>query len=142
MKVSQYYPVIQVEDVAKVSAFYQTHFGFEPAFKSDWYVHLQMAGNAAVNLAILEAGNQTIPLSERRKKAEGTILNFEVENVDEVHDALAKAGLEFVQPLRDEPFGQRHFITRDPAGVLIDIITPIPPSPEFMAQYSARALPE
>ncbi|RZI75480.1 MAG: glyoxalase, partial [Variovorax sp.] len=43
--------------------------------------------------------------------------------------------------LRDEAFGQRHFITADPNGVLIDIVKPIPPSAEFAAQYAASALP-
>ncbi|MEM9268600.1 MAG: glyoxalase, partial [Pseudomonadota bacterium] len=42
----------------------------------------------------------------------------------------------------DEPFGQRHFITQDPNGVLIDVIKPIPPSPEFLAQFSDAALAE
>ena len=51
------------------------------------------------------------------------------------------AGLPILLPLRDEAFGQRHFITRDPNGVLIDIIKPIPPSGEFAAQYEAGALP-
>jgi hypothetical protein len=32
-------------------------------------------------------------------------------------------------------FGQRHFITRDPNGVLIDVIKIIPPSEEESAQY-------
>ena len=40
-----------------------------------------------------------------------------------------------------ERFGQRHFITADPNGVLIDVVTPIPPSPEFAALYSEAALP-
>ena len=38
-------------------------------------------------------------------------------------------------PLRSEDFGQRHFITRDPAGVMKDVIKVIPPSAEFAAQY-------
>lgn len=37
----------------------------------------------------------------------------------------------------DEPFGQRHFITKDPNGVLIDVIKPIRPSEEFLAQFAA-----
>ena len=41
----------------------------------------------------------------------------------------------------DEPFGQRHFITADPNGVMIDVIKPIPPSAEFAAQYADEALP-
>ena len=40
-----------------------------------------------------------------------------------------------------EDFGQRHFITADPNGVLIDVITPTPPSAEFAAQYAPEALP-
>ena len=44
-------------------------------------------------------------------------------------------------PLRDEPSGQRHFITLYPNGVLIDVITPIAPSAEFAAQYAPQALP-
>ena len=46
-----------------------------------------------------------------------------------------KAGLPILLSLRDEAFGQRHFITKDPNGVLIDIIKPIPPTGEFAAQY-------
>lgn len=43
--------------------------------------------------------------------------------------AKAKAaGLPILIPLRDEAFGQRHFITADPNDVLIDVIKPIPPS--------------
>ena len=36
--------------------------------------------------------------------------------------------------LKDEAFGQRHFIISDPAGVLIDVITPIPMTGEFAGQ--------
>lgn len=46
-------------------------------------------------------------------------------------------------PLRSEEFGQRHFIVADPNGVLIDVITPIPPSGTFAEQYADQypALP-
>jgi hypothetical protein len=44
-----------------------------------------------------------------------------------------EAGPPIRLPLRDEAFGRRHFITADPDGVLIDVIKPIPPSPEFAA---------
>lgn len=33
--------------------------------------------------------------------------------------------------LRDEAFGKRHFITTDPNGVPVDVITPIPPSADY-----------
>ena len=55
---------------------------------------------------------------------------------------MQAAGLPILRTLRDEPFGQRHFITADPNGVLIDVIKPIPPSEEFLSQYlGAEGLP-
>jgi len=40
--------------------------------------------------------------------------------------------------LRSEPFGQRHFMTVDPAGTLVDVITPIPPAPEYAGAVRQR----
>lgn len=130
MRCTQYYPVIQTEDVAGTAAFYRAHFGFRSVFEADWYVHLQSSEDAGVNLAILDAAHETIP-AEGRGTTRSLILNFEVEDVDAVHDRLAAEGVEIVKSLRDEPFAQRHVILRDPNGVLIDVITPIPPAPEY-----------
>ena len=69
------------------------------------------------------------------------ILNFEVEDVDAEYARLTAAGLPILQELRDEWFGQRHFITSDPTGVLIDIIKPIPASAEFAASYVTGVSP-
>lgn len=141
MKVTSYYPVIMTNDVAGTAAFYQAHFGFVSLFTTDWYVHLQLADDASVNLAVLDGTHKTIPAEARGQVAGGLLLNFEVEDPDAVHERLKAAGLPILLSLRDEAFGQRHFITRDPNGVLIDIIKPIPPSGEFVQLYEAGALP-
>lgn len=141
MKVTSYYPVIMTGNVASTAAFYQRHFGFVALFSSDWYMHLQLAEDPSVNLAVLDGNHETIPAPARGQTAKGLLLNFEVEDPDAVHDRLQAAGLPILLPLCDEAFGQRHFITADPNGVLIDIIKPIPPSGEFAAQYEAGALP-
>ncbi|ACL55995.1 VOC family protein [Methylobacterium nodulans] len=88
----------------------------------------------------LDGRHETIPETGRGRVA-GLILNFEVEEPDAVYRDVQEAGLPILVPLRDEPFGQRHFITRDPNGVLIDVIRPIPPTAEFAAQYEASTLP-
>ncbi len=139
MKCTQYYPVIQTDDVATTVAFYTDHFGFKALFDSDWYVHLQSSEDETVNLAILQHDHATIPESGRGKVA-GLILNFEVEDPDALFDHAKSAGLPILKPLVDEDFGQRHFITSDPNGVLIDVIKPIPPSAEFAAQYDTETL--
>ena len=138
MKTTSYYPVLMVEDVAATAAFYRRHFEFEPLFEADWYVHLRSREDERVNLAVLRFDHGTIPASGRAT-SRGLLLNFEVEDVDAVHARLAAAGLPILLSLRDEDFGQRHFITADPNGVLIDVITPIQPSEAFLAQYAEGA---
>ncbi len=135
MKSTQYYPVLMTSKVADTAAFYVEHFRFRPQFESDWYVHLQSSEDESVNLAVLQGDHPTIPAG-CGGQVTGLLLNFEVEDVDREYAALQARGLPIITPLRDEAFGQRHFITRDPNGVLIDVIQPIPPTGEFAAQYT------
>ena len=111
-----------------------------PLFTADWYVHLQSTQDSGINLAILDGDHETIPLAGRGRVA-GLLLNFEVEDVDAEYARLQGAGLPILLTLRDEAFGQRHFITADPNGVLIDVIRPIAPDSEYAKQYSETALP-
>ncbi|MFN3352022.1 MAG: VOC family protein [Brevundimonas sp.] len=140
MKVSSFYPVLMTDDVVRLARFYEQHFDFEPAFESDWYIHLSLDDGSGVSLAILDRRHPTVPAG-RGAIASGVLINFEVEDVDAVYARLERAGLPILVSLRDEPFGQRHFITADPDGGLIDVITPIPPSAEFVAAYAPAALP-
>ncbi len=141
MKAVSYYPVIMTADVAGTAAFYIDHFGFEALFSAHWYVHLQSKESEHVTLAILDGSHETIPEVGRGTVC-GLLLNFEVEDVDVVYERLKAAGLPIRLDIRDEDFGQRHFITADPNGVLIDIIKPIPPSAEYAAMYETAALPD
>lgn len=139
MKLTSYYPVICVPDVAGTSAFFQRHFRFAPAFESKWYVHLTSKADPNVHIAVLDYRHETIPVGFR-KPSQGILINFEVEDVDEEYTLAQQAGLDIRLSLRDEPFGQRHFIVAAPNGILIDIVKPIPPSPEFAAQFAEGVL--
>ncbi|PBB99472.1 MULTISPECIES: VOC family protein [unclassified Mesorhizobium] len=138
MKTTSYYPVLMTGDVAATAAFYVEHFRFKALFDSDWYVHLQSAEDRRVNLGIVDGDHETIP-EEGRGRTSGLLINFEVRDPDAVYERIVAAGLPILRTLRDEPFGQRHFITKDPNGVLIDVIKPIAPSEEFLAQYANGA---
>jgi len=140
MKTTSYYPVLMVEDVTVTAAFYIEHFRFKPLFESDWYVHLQSSEDNSVNLGLVQGDHETIP-QEGRGRTSGLLINFEVADPDAVYKRAMAAGLPVLRSLRDEDFGQRHFITQDPNGVLIDVIKQIPPSAEFLAQYAPEAIP-
>lgn len=136
MKLNSFYPVIQTEQVASTAAFYTEHFGFEVVFQSDWYVNLRAPqGSTPYELAILNFNHETIP-APFREGTKGLILNFEVDDVDAAYERLIeRSKLSLHLELRDEEFGQRHFMTSDPNGVLIDVISIIPPSEAFSHQY-------
>jgi catechol 2,3-dioxygenase-like lactoylglutathione lyase family enzyme len=129
------YPVLCSERVSESRDFYVRHFGFQVSFDSDWYVSLKHSQRPEFELAVVDARHVTVPEQYRRPVA-GLLLNFEVENVDVEYQRLIKeARLPVLLDIKSEEFGQRHFITADPNGVMIDVITPIPPSPEFASQY-------
>ena len=140
MKSTSYYPVIMTADVRATAGFYVNHFRFEALFESDWYVHLQSSEDEHVTLAVLDYRHETVP-QQRRAPVQGLLLNFEVEDPDRLYAEMRGAGLPILKALCDEDFGQRHFITADPNGVMIDVIKPIPPSAAFADAYDERALP-
>lgn len=135
MNLSSFYPVIMTQHVEASRDFYTQHFGFGITFDSDWYVSLRRDGERPYELAILDNTHPTIP-EGYRKPVQGMLLNFEVDDVDAEYARLIDgAGLPLKLPLRSEDFGQRHFITADPSGVLIDVITEIPPSGAFAEAF-------
>ncbi|MET9400731.1 VOC family protein [Kitasatospora sp. NPDC002965] len=129
--------MIATRDVAASRAFYTRHLGFEVTFDADWYVSLRRPDAPQYELALLDHTHPTLPEGHRTPLRGGLLLNFEVDDVDAEHRRLvAGAGLPEVLPLRTEEFGQRHFIVAAPDGVLIDVITVVPPSEEYAAQYT------
>ncbi|WP_062216565.1 VOC family protein [Streptomyces sp. NBRC 109706] len=134
---TSFYPVICVEDLAASRTFYTELLGFEVTFDADWYVSLRRQDPRAWELALLDHQHPTLPAAYRAP-ARGLLLNLEVTDVDaEWRRLVVDGGLTPELPLRDEEFGQRHFIVADPGGVLIDVITPIPPSDAYAAQFAS-----
>jgi catechol 2,3-dioxygenase-like lactoylglutathione lyase family enzyme len=138
MRATGFYPLLQVADVEASASFYETHLGFERVFSSNWYVQLRSTSTPAIELAVIAHDHETIPASSRGL-TQGLILSFEVEDAAIEAARLAAAGVPIIQPLRDEVFGQRHVIAIDPDGVLLDLITPIPPDAAWLAEQAAAA---
>ena len=137
MRILSFYSVLLTGNVAGIAEFYHESLEMELTFESDWYISLKLeGGEGTFQLAILRFDHPTIP-EEFRKRSQGIILNLEVENAATMYDRLiTKKRLPVHLDIRDEPWGQRHFITSDPDDNLLDIIEPIQPSDAFLAQYT------
>ncbi|MGI5190702.1 VOC family protein [Promicromonospora sp. CA-289599] len=133
MNATGLYPVLMSRDVTAAAAFYRDLLGFEVTYDSDWYVSLRLG---TFELALVAHDHPTIPAGYHALPR-GVLINLEVDDADEVHERLTgHAGLEPLLPLRDEDFGQRHFIVAAPDGVLLDVIQPIPPTAEYADAYA------
>ncbi|MER5770398.1 VOC family protein [Streptomyces sp. NPDC001985] len=132
---TSFYPVIATDRVQETVDFYTRLMGFETTFEADWYVSLRRPGELPYELAVLDHTHPTIP-EGHRNPVSGLLLNFEVADADAEWERLVvREGLEPLLELRTEDFGQRHFIVADPNGVLIDVITEIPPAAEYAGHF-------
>lgn len=131
------YPVLMTEDVKGTAAFYREHFGFEVTFEADWYVQLR---REQFELAVLDAGHETVPAAWRGRTAGGMLFNVEVDDVDAEYERLSRS-LPPVLPIRTEEFGQRHFIVAGPDGVLVDVITNIEPAASYAENFRSSHNP-
>lgn len=142
MALKSLFPIFVTAKLAAARDFYVQHFGFHVVFEADWYVQLHGLrgdGSPPVELAFMlpDVADQPAAL-HTAFSGSGAILTIEVDDAESMHTTLTEAGVlrETIVALRDEPWGQRHFLFRDPTGMLLDVVQQIPPAPEYTAAYS------
>lgn len=118
------YPLIITDDLVASTAFYRDVLGLVPVFEADWYAQLQSPDQSAAQVALIVPEHGSVP--ERFwATAAGVIVSLEVDDVDARCEAARRAGAEIIVDVRDEPWGQRHFVTVDPNGLMIDVVQSI-----------------
>lgn len=126
-----FYPVLMLDKIREQVDFFINFFNFEESFVCDWYISLK--NDNGFELALIDNQHETIP-NNYRYMSKGIILNFEVNDVNKIYNSI-KDKVNIVYDIKDENFGQRHFIVEGPNEILIDVIQPIPPSEEFLKNY-------
>lgn len=121
------------DNVAAAKRFYVDLFGFEVTSDVGWFVSLGYRGGP-YELCLLQRDHEAVP-DGFGERASGLILGFLVADAATEEARLRQAGVDIVAPLRDEPWGQRHFFATDPGGVLIDVVQMIEPSAEWLAEH-------
>lgn len=108
--------------LAETKAFYTEVLGFGVTFENDFYLLLHTPGHAAELSFLLPAHPTQQPLFHPPFAGQGMYLTIEVEQVDELYNALKKKGIPIKIEMRDEPWGDRHFAIEDPNGIGIDLV--------------------
>jgi catechol 2,3-dioxygenase-like lactoylglutathione lyase family enzyme len=134
------YPVIVSTDPARTAAFYRDLLGLDTTFAAGWYESLAGPGGSP-QIAAVHRDHDSIPTGFSTQPA-GVLVTVEVEEADAIRARAEAMQAPIVMETRDEDWGQRHFMTRDPDGLLVDVIEIIPASPEFEAKYAGSGRPD
>lgn len=133
------YPLITTPMLSEVRDFYIRHFDLCVVFEASWFLYLSGKGDSGgergATLAFMHPDHPSNPPGPEIFSGAGMILTLEVADAADAYASLESSGAPIVYPLTQEDWGQRRFMTRDPAGVLIDVVEQIEPKPGYWDRY-------
>ena len=105
-------PNIRSDRPAETRDFFVELLGFEVAMDVGWITTVASPTNPSVQVNIIGNDDMAAPG-----------ISVGVADVDAVHAKAVEQGLEIVYPLRDEAWGVRRFMLREPSGTLVNVVS-------------------
>jgi catechol 2,3-dioxygenase-like lactoylglutathione lyase family enzyme len=112
VNISRAVPNIKSEKPAETRDFFVDLLGFEVAMDLGWVVTVASPTNPSAQVTIVGDDDMAAPG-----------ISVEVADVDAVHATAAERGFEIVYPLRDEEWGVRRFMLREPSGTVVNVLS-------------------
>jgi catechol 2,3-dioxygenase-like lactoylglutathione lyase family enzyme len=112
MTSSRAVPNIRSDRPAETRDFFVDLLGFRVAMDLGWVATVASPANPSVQVSILGNDDPSAPG-----------ISVEVEDVDAVHARAVERGVEIAYELRDEPWGVRRFMVREPSGTTVNILS-------------------
>ena len=105
-------PNISSDQPAETKEFFVDLLGLEVAMDLGWVVTLASPTNPRAQVTIIGNDDPAAPG-----------ISVEVDDVDAVHTRVVERGLEIAYPLRDEEWGVRRFMLREPSGTIVNVLS-------------------
>ena len=105
-------PNIRSDRPAETRDFFVELLGFEVAMDIGWITTVASPTNPSVQVNIIGNDDMAAPG-----------ISVGVADVDAVHAKAVEQGLEIAYPLRDEAWGVRRFMLREPSGTLVNVVS-------------------
>ena len=105
-------PNIKSDRPAETREFFADLLDFEVAMDLGWVVTLASPTNHSAQVTIISNDDPAAPG-----------ISVEVADVDAVHATAVERGLEIAYSLRDEEWGVRRFMLREPSGTLVNVVS-------------------
>ena len=105
-------PNVRSDRPAETRDFFVQLLGFDVAMDLGWVATVVAPGNASAQVTIIGNDDPAAPG-----------ISVEVDDVDAVHARAVDQGLEIAYPLRDEDWGVRRFMLREPSGTIVNVLS-------------------
>ena len=112
MTVSRAVPNIKSDRPAETRDFFLDLLGFEVAMDLGWVVTGVSPPTRSAQVSIIGNDDMAAPG-----------ISVEVPDVGAVHTRAVERGLEIAYALRDEEWGVRRFMLREPSGTLVNVVS-------------------
>jgi catechol 2,3-dioxygenase-like lactoylglutathione lyase family enzyme len=112
MTISRAVPNIRSDRPAETRDFFVNLLGFEVAMDIGWIATVASPDYPSIQVGIVGNDDPAAPG-----------ISVEVADVDAVHGRALEQGLEIAYPLRDEDWGVRRFMLREPSGTIVNILS-------------------
>lgn len=112
MTPSRAVPNIRSDDPAETRDFFIDLLGFEVAMDLGWVTTVVSPANRTAQVTIIGNDDPAAPG-----------ISVEVDDVDAIHAKAEEQGREIVYPLRDEEWGVRRFMLREPSGTVVNVVS-------------------
>lgn len=113
---------VVTDKVQESKDFYVRLFGSEVIYEGEggWFVLLQL-GSGEIGFMKPNLESQAA-IFRPPFRGQGMWVVVDVENVDAEYKRIQSMGVPIEVALRDEPWGDRHFVVVDPNGIGVDIV--------------------
>jgi catechol 2,3-dioxygenase-like lactoylglutathione lyase family enzyme len=112
MTIRRAVPNIRSERPAKTRDFFVELLGFEVVMDMGWVMSVVSPANASAQVTIVGNDDPAAPG-----------ISVEVDDVDAVHARALEQGFEIAYALRNENWGVRRFMLREPSGTVVNVLS-------------------
>jgi uncharacterized glyoxalase superfamily protein PhnB len=105
-------PNIRSDRPAETRDFFVGLLGSEVAMDLGWVVTVASPANPSAQVTIIGNDDPAAPG-----------ISVEVDDVDAIHTRAVERGLEIAYPLRNEEWGVRRFMLREPSGTIVNVLS-------------------
>jgi predicted enzyme related to lactoylglutathione lyase len=126
MKVIRIVPNISSEAFVASRDFYVAMFDLVVSVEQDdWYLQLMPESDRRLNIGFVQPDHELFGSRTASAGAYGVVLTIHVDDVDEAYQRAKRLGAEIAAEIRDEDYGQRHFLVIDPNGLVLNVMSTI-----------------